>query len=129
MNFKLKLDIPGAEQEAIWLNDYINEHDIDGLETKVLETSPEKGTMDGGIFTGLLGLVVAETVKKVISSLIDILFKQFDGKRAEFELTGECPDSGKKFTLKFNNASETKRDKIQREFERRYMDICNEQIS
>ena len=124
MNFKLKLDIPDAEQEAVWLNDFIKEHEVEGLQTEVMETTPGEGTMGGGILTGVLGLVITETVKKAIESVFEIVFKHFDGKRAAFEMEGECPDSGKKITLKFDNTSAAKRDEIQKEFERLYENIC-----
>lgn len=124
MNIQLKLNLPDAEQEAVWLNDFIMEHNIDGLKTKVLETTPEKGTMDGGILTGALALILTETIKKGVSSVFDVLFKHFDGKRAAFELTAECPDNGKKFTLKFDNTTKAKRDEIKEEFDSLYQEIC-----
>ncbi len=124
MKLQLKLNMPDAEQEAVWLNDYIAEQEIDALETEVLETSPEKGTMDGGIFTGIIGLAITETVKGVVASVFDILFRHFDGKRAEFELTGECPENGKKFSLKFDNTTKAKRNEAIKEFDLLYEKIC-----
>jgi hypothetical protein len=54
MNFELKLDMYNAEQEAVWLNDFIREHDVEGLETEVKRSEPEAGTMDGGSLLPIL---------------------------------------------------------------------------
>lgn len=117
--------MPDAVQEATWLNNFINEHDIEGVDTSVIESEPEKGTMDGGTLTDALMLVLAsEAIKQTISKLFDAIINHFDGKKADFELSGECPDSGKKFSIKYEKSSYKKRQEAQLEFEALYANIC-----
>lgn len=124
MKLQLKLNLPDAEQEAVWLNDSIQEEDLEGLQSDVIETTPEEGTMDGGIFTGALALVVSEAITKTIGGLFDSIFKHFDGKRAEFEMEAECPNSGKKFILKFDNTTQKNREEAILEFNRLFKGFC-----
>ena len=125
MQIKLKLNMPDAVQEAVWLNDFINEHDIDGMDSSVIEAEPERGTMDGGTLTAALMLVLySEAIKQTIGSLFDAIFHHFDGKDADFELSGECPDSGKKFSIKYEKASYKKRKEAQLEFDVLYATMC-----
>lgn len=117
--------MPDGAQEAVWLNDFINESDIDGMDSAVMESEPERGTMDGGTLADALMLVVySEAIKKTIESLFDAVFKHFDGKYADFELSGECPDSGKKFSIKYKKTSYKKRKEAQLEFDALYANIC-----
>ena len=48
MNFELELKMDDAEQETVYLNDFIEAHDIQGLQTEVAETEVLEGTMAGG---------------------------------------------------------------------------------
>jgi hypothetical protein len=124
MNFQLNLHLPDAEQEAVWLNDSIKEEDFNGLQTNVVETTPESDTMDGGIFTGVLALIVTESITQTIEKLFDFVFKHFDGKRAAFELEGECPNNGKKFALKFETTTKKGREKAIEEFNQLFETFC-----
>lgn len=124
MNFELKLDVPDADQEAVWLNDRLIEEDIETFDSKVVESEAEAGTMDGGVLTGVLAMVISTAVKEGVSRLFDTIFQHFDGKKAAFELNGECPDSGKKFTMRFDNVNEEGRDKAMIEFNSRYEEFC-----
>lgn len=125
MNLTLKLDLPDAEQEAVWLNDRLHETPIDGLDSRVVENHAERGTMSGGMLANLLALVASAAAGKVVESLVDLIFRHFDGKRAHFELSGECPGSGKKFTLTFDNLAARNREKAMAEFHQLYADFCN----
>ncbi len=127
MNFELKLDMPDPEQEAVWLQDYLDEQELDGIRSKVKESSPEAGTMDGGVLLGILVGAISGMLGQRLDVLFQKLWKHFDGKRAAFELTGKCPDSEQEFTLKFNNSSKKTRDEAIAEFKERMKQICGEQ--
>lgn len=81
MKLQLKLNMPNAEQEAVWLNDRIQEYEIDGLKTEVEEAPVARGTMGAGILLGALTLVMEESIKKVIERVFDATFSHFDGKK------------------------------------------------
>ena len=84
MKIELKLNMSNAIQEAVWLNNFINEHDIDGMDSSVIESEPVRGAMDGGTLTAALMLVLySETIKQTVGSLFDAIFKHFDGKNAQ----------------------------------------------
>lgn len=124
MKFELKLDMYNAEQEAVWLNDFIREHDVDDLKTRVKEKSPEAGTMDGGILEPTLIGIASGVVTNRIQWLFKKLWQHFDGKVASFEFSAECSKSGKKFSMKFDYNTEEQRDAAEVEFERRYKELC-----
>lgn len=124
MKLQLKLNMPNADQEAVWLNDRIKEYDIDGLKTEVEEAPTERGVMSGGLLLGALTLVMEESIKKIIEKVFDVTFNHFDGKKAAFELSGECSNSGKKFTLKFENITKEQQQKAIKEFNEHYKAIC-----
>ncbi len=68
MNFELKLNIDNAEEEISYLNDFIKEHDIDGLETEIPEQKAEDGSMDGALLVNALNLMVAGAIGGVLSN-------------------------------------------------------------
>jgi len=81
--------------------------------------------MDGGILTSALSLIIAESlIGQTIEKIFDFVFKHFDGKRAAFELEGECPNNGKKFVLKFENTTKKGREKAIEEFNQLFDSFC-----
>ncbi len=126
MNLTLKLDLQDAEQETVWLNDRLHETPIEGLDSQVAESPAQRGTMDGGLLTNLLLLAAGAAVEKIVESLMDLIFRHFDGKRAKFELTGECPKTGKQFSLSFDNISARNREKAMAEFNQLYAKFCDQ---
>jgi len=125
MELTIKLNVPNQEQEAEWLKNYFIEHNEPNINVTLLEKPVLEGTLDGGIFSGLLNLSITEGVKASIGLFFGIMLKYFDGRVAEFELSGKCPDNGKEFVLKFKNTTQNSREKMQEEFNKMYSSICN----
>jgi hypothetical protein len=124
MKFELKLDMYNAEQEAVWLNNFIREHDVDDLETEVKRSEPEVGTMDGGSWLPILEGVTAGVATEAIKWLIGKVYQHFNGKKGSLEFTANCPKNGKSFTMTLETGNEKKRDEAQAEFDRRYEEMC-----
>ena len=101
MEFILKLDLPDAEQEAVWLQDYLQEVAIPGLESQIVKQAPEPDSMSGEIWTELITLVATAGVGKVIELAITAMYEHFKGKKATLELSGQCPDNGQQFKMTF----------------------------
>ncbi|MEA2042119.1 MAG: hypothetical protein U9N85_06155 [Bacteroidota bacterium] len=57
MKFELKLNIDKAEEEISYLNDFINERDIDGLKTEIPEQKAEDCSMDSALLVNALNLM------------------------------------------------------------------------
>ncbi len=129
MDFELKLNIDNAEEEISYLNDFIVEHDIEGLETEIPEPEAQDGTMDGAILGTALKLLVTGTIGAVIKQVFSVIGKHFDGKRAEVELKFTCPDSGMEFKEKYTFTSEKQREEIYTEFKKTIERNCKKEIS
>ncbi len=129
MNFELKLNIENAEEEISYLNDFIKEHDIEGLETEIPEQVSQEGTMDGALLTNALNLLVSGTVGVVIKQVFSVIGKHFDGKRAEVELKYKCPDSGMEFKEKYTFTSGKKREEIYADFKKTIEKNCKNFLS
>ena len=124
MKFELILEMDDAEQEAVWLQDYLQEQRISGLETVVKASVPEEGSMDGGIYEGVISGLLSGGVLLGIEAFFKAVWQHFDGKRARFVLEGECPKGGKRFKMEFDNASEMERMAAQKEFSKHFKKIC-----
>ena len=127
MRLTLSLDLPNAAQEAVWLNSRLNQTDIPGLESHaVVEQPAQPGTMDGGLVLGALAMAVTTVVvEKVVDKLLALLERQFDGKRADFVLTAECPGSGQTFSLTFNHTKARERAALVEEFKALQAQFCS----
>ncbi|MEM1000325.1 MAG: hypothetical protein AAGN35_24945 [Bacteroidota bacterium] len=129
MTFELKLDMYNAEQEAVWLNDFIREHDLDDLETKVKESELEKREdglipQSGEVLEAVIIGVASGIVTNRIEWLIKKIWQHFSGKKGKIEFSAECPKNGKSLTMTFELGSEKNRDEAQAEFDRRYQELC-----
>ncbi len=124
MKFELKLNIDNAEEEISYLNDFIKEHDIEGLETEIPEQKVEDGSMDGAILANALNLLIAGTISGVLKQVFSTIGKYFNGKRAEIELKYICPDSGMEFKEKYTFTSEKKREEIYADFKKTIEKNC-----
>ncbi len=124
MKFELKLNIDNAEEEISYLNDFIKEHDIDGLETEIPEQKAEDGSMDGALLVNALNLMVAGAIGGVLKQIFSTLGKYFDGKKADIELKYTCPDSGMEFKEKYTFTSEKKREEIYADFQKTIEKNC-----
>lgn len=124
MNITMTIDSPNAPQEAVSLRAFLQQHDITGLEVSVLQTPPSKNAMSGGLLSGALALAINEGVKKVVGQVITAAFKHFMGRRADVELKGKCPDTGKEFSFTYSATSREQRDAIIAEFDTYYQTIC-----
>jgi hypothetical protein len=124
MKFELKLDMYNADQEAVWLNDFLHEHDLEDMETHVKEAPPEPGTLDGGILLPALVGIASGIISVRIEWLISKIWQHFAGKKGTIEFSATCPDNGQSFNLSFELGSEKERDEAQAEFKRRYETFC-----
>lgn len=124
MEFTLKLDLPDAEQEAIWLQEYLEEEAIPGLESEVVKQPQTRGTMSGEIWTELLKLAATTAVGEVMKSLITTIFDHFKGKKAKVELVGQCPNNGQQFKLVFETSGEKQRIAAIAEFNSLMIEFC-----
>ena len=59
MKFEIKLNVAKAEEKISYLNDFIKEHNLNGLVTKIPEQKPEEGSMDSALLTNALNLLIA----------------------------------------------------------------------
>lgn len=125
MKFELELNMYNADQEAVWLNDFIQGHELDDLETHVKEAEPEPGTLDGGVLLPALVGVATGIVAKRIEWLIGKIWQHFGGKKGKIDFKATCPNNGQSFTMSFELESEKERDEAQAEFKRRYATFCN----
>jgi hypothetical protein len=128
MNFQLQLNIDNGEEEISYLNDFIKEHDIQGLETEIAEVQPENGTMDGVVLVNALNLLVTGTIGAVITQVFSAIGKYFEGKKAEVVLKYKCPDNGFEFTEKYIFTSSKKREEIYEEFRKTIEKNCKKGI-
>jgi hypothetical protein len=126
MKFELKLDMYNAEQEAVWLNDFIREHDVDDLETEVKRSEPEVGAQDGGILLPILIGIASNVATEGIKWLIGKVFQHFNGKKGSLEFSANCPKNGKSFTIRLETGNEKERDAALAEFDRRYLEMCGQ---
>lgn len=124
MRFELKLDMYDAEQEAVWLNDFIVDHNLDDLKTEVRESEPEPGTLDGGVLVPIVIGVVSGLASKRIEWLLNKIWEHFSGKKGKIDFRATCPEGGQSFSMTFELESETARDEAQAEFKRRFETFC-----
>lgn len=129
MQFTLVLDMPDAEQEAVWLQARIHEDDIPGLRAEVVKVPVKPGAMSGNTMTEILNLAATTAVVEGIKSLIGLLFNHFKGKPVKLELTGICPDTGRQLKLSFDTSGEKSRDAAIAEFERNFNALCGSPVS
>ncbi len=129
MKFELKLNIDNAEEEISYLNDFIKEHDIEGLETEIPEQKAQDGTMDGALLVNALNLLVAGTIGGIIKQVFSVIGKHFDGKRAEVELKYTCPENGMEFKEKYTFTNEKKREEIYADFKETIEKNCKKRIT
>lgn len=125
MKFELELDMYNAEQEAVWLNDFLHEHELEDMEMQVKESAPEPGTLDGGVLLPALMGVVSGIVSLRIEWLISKIWQHFAGKKGRIDFKATCPDNGQSFSMSFELETENERDEAQAEFRRRYESFCN----
>lgn len=125
MKFEIKLDMYNGEQEAVWLNDFIHEHQPEDLELQVKESAPEAGTLDGGVLLPALIGVVTGLVSTRMEWLFSKIWQHFAGKKGRIDFKANCPKNGQSFTMSFELESESERDEAQAEFKRRYETFCN----
>jgi len=128
MKFELRLNTENAKEEISYLNDFIKEHDIDGLETEIPEQKAQDGAMDGALLVNALNLLVAGTIGEIIKQVFSVIGKYFDGKRADVELKYTCPDSGMEFKEKYTFTSEKKREEIYADFKKTIEENCKKSI-
>ena len=124
MEFILKLDLPDAEQEAIWLQDYLQEVAIPGLESQIVKQAPEPDSMSGEIWTELITLVATAGVGKVIELAITAMYEHFKGKKATLELSGQCPGNGQAFKLTFETSGPAARAAAIAEYHQLVAELC-----
>jgi hypothetical protein len=123
MHLEIDLQDP---QEAVWLNEWIEEHDLNGVETKVMRETPEAGSMDGGILTGIIVAALTVGATKTIEKLLDLIYNAFASRQKEvgFTLKATCPESGATFELTADKSTAKTRDQLTQEFNQRYTEIC-----
>lgn len=124
MNFELKLIMSNAEQEAVWLNDFIREHEPEDLETRVKEAEAEAGTLSAGVLLPVIVGVATGLVSRRMDWLLDKIWQHFSGKKGKIDFSGTCPDNGQSFSLSFDLWGEKNRDEAQAEFKRRFDTFC-----
>jgi len=120
MRFEIQLDMFNAEQEAVWLSDYIKEHEQEDVEIEVKESAPEAGTLDGGILLPALSGIATTRIEWLFSKI----WQHFSGKKGKIEFKATCPNNGQSFTMSFELENEQERDEAQAEFKRRYASFC-----
>jgi len=125
MKLELKLNSVNAEEEIIELNDYIKEHNLKGLISKVLTKEPEKNSMSVNEYMPIIQLVLGSTVvaagvkglfdiiksyfelkKQKISSNVDMEKNSAEKSKIEFQIETKA---GKKINLKFNSFDDKER--------------------
>lgn len=124
MKFTLKLDLPDAEQEAVWLQEYLEQEAIPGLESEIVKQQPADGTMAAELLTELIKLAATTAVGEVMKSVISLVFDHFKGKKAKLELSGQCPDNGQQFKLSFETGGEKERAAAIAEFNALMAELC-----
>lgn len=124
MEFILKLDLPDAEQEAVWLQDYLQEVAIPGLESQIVKQRQSSGTMSGEIWTELIKLAATTAAGKVIELAITAIYEHFKGKKATLELSGQCPDNGQPFKLTFETGDPAARAAAIAEYHQLVAELC-----
>jgi len=129
MEFTLILEMPEAEQEAVWLRNRIHEDDFPNITAEVLKTPMKEGEMSGEMLTNILLIAATTSVVEGIKALISYLFEHFKGKRAKLELSGTCPDNGRQLNLSFDTSSSKARDLALAEFERAFSVLCSSETS
>jgi len=128
MEFQIQLIIENAEEEISYLNDFIKEHDITGLQTEIAEAEPECGTMDSGVLVNALNLLVTGTIGAVISQVFNAIGKHFEGKKAEVVLKYKCPENGLEFSEKYIFTSSKRREEIYEDFKKTIEKNCKKDI-
>lgn len=126
MQFTLKLDLPDAEQEAVWLQDYLREAAIPGLESELVKRPQASGAMSGEIWTELISLVATAAAGKVIELAIAAVYEHFKGKKATLELSGQCPDNGQQFKLTFETNGPAARAAAIAEYRQLMAELCGQ---
>jgi hypothetical protein len=124
MKFILTLNLPEAEQEAVWLQEHLQERRLQDLQSEVLVSTPISGSMSGGLITNMLQLIAPTAVSESIKGFIGFLFEHFKGKGAKLELSGTCPETGRELKLSFDTKNGKDRDQAIAEFERTYNALC-----
>lgn len=125
MKFELTLDMYNAEQEAVWLQDFVQGHNPEDLQLTVKESDPESGTLSGGILLPALVGVVSGIASKRIEWLLNRVWEHFSGKKGRVDFNATCPENGQSFAMTFTLGSEEERDEATAEFKRRFESFCN----
>jgi len=125
MKFEMTLDMYNGEQEAVWLQDYLQGHQPEDLEIAVKESEEQEGTLSGGILLPALVGVISGIAGKRIEWLLDRVWEHFSGKKGNINFNATCPDNGQNFSMSFSLGSEKERDEAQAEFKRRFESFCN----
>ncbi|MEA2042733.1 MAG: hypothetical protein U9N85_09310 [Bacteroidota bacterium] len=129
MKFELKLNVENPEEEISYLNDFIKEHDIAGLETEIPEQKAKDGSMDGALLVNALNLLVAGTIGEIIKQVFSVIGKHFDGRRADIELKYTCPNNGMEFKEKYTFTTEKKREEIYADFKKTIEKNCKKTLT
>ncbi len=124
MKFELKLNMSNAEQEAVWLYDYVVEHDLEDLEVDLKKEAPEAGTMADELILPIITGAVSGLIVNRIEWLFKKLWERFSHVDAEVEFSAMCPHNGQSFKMTFQVKSEKKRNEAQAEFQRRFQELC-----
>jgi len=124
MEFRLTLELPEAEQEAVWLRERILDDAIDGLSVEVQTLPAAEGTMAGDLMTEVLQLTATTAVAEIIKSVIQLIFDHFQYKPAKLELAGQCPDNGNTFKMTIDTSKSKDRDVAIEEFNRLMSQFC-----
>ncbi len=113
MKFELKLNINNAEEEISYLNDFINEHYINGLTTKFSETkAPYNATMDGNLLINSLIIFISEPIEIILKQIFTIFEKFFDTKKVEIEFCYKCNDETNEYKYVFTNTENNEKNYI-----------------
>jgi hypothetical protein len=79
LKIELKLNTENADNEIIQLYDFINEHSIKGIKSKVAEIEPELGTMGAGDYMPIIQMILGSTVVAAgVKGLFEIIKNYFD---------------------------------------------------
>lgn len=118
MQIQIKIDAENAAQEAVWLQEYIAEHNLEGVDTEIQKETPEEGTMDGGVLSGIVIAAITAGATLTIEKLLELVFEHLKRKPVSFKLTAKYPDKGMEMEIQVENSRAADREKIIEEFKR-----------